>query len=172
MKYATVGKENRKVYRVEEPEPYDVVSIVDGVEETSVEFRSPTTPSSHKEIIEISNAKATRIAATSDDHTARWFIQPDGTLESLEERRALIVPESVTRRGLRKALLDDGITFADIRIQLENITDAAVREDALIDLDDAQTIRRDHPLVAGIGAMISKTSEQLDSYFILARTLD
>ena len=82
------------------------------------------------------------------------------------------IPQSVTRRGLRKALLDDGITFADIRIELENITDAAVREDALIDLEDAQTIRRDHPLVAGIGALLSKTSEQLDGYFILARTLD
>ena len=84
----------------------------------------------------------------------------------------VIVPESVTRRGLRKALLDDGITFADIRLRLEGITDAAEREDALIDLDDAQTIHRDHPLVAGIGAMLSKTSEQLDGYFILARTLD
>mgnify|MGYP003635153123 FL=1 len=89
----------------------------------------------------------------------------------MEERQALIVPESVTRRGLRKALLDDGITFAAIRIELENITDASAREDALIDLDDAQTIHRNHPLVAGIGVMLSKTSEQLDGYFILAQTL-
>ena len=84
----------------------------------------------------------------------------------------VIVPESVTRRGLRKALLDDGITFADIRLRLEGIADAEVREDALIDLEDAQTIRRDHPLVAGIGALLSKTDEQLDNYFILAKTLD
>jgi hypothetical protein len=171
MKYATVGKENRKVYRVEEPKQREVTSMVDGEEETNVELKIPTA-SSHREIIEISNAKATRIAATEGDHTAIWFIQPDGTLESLEERQALIVPESVTRRGLRKALLDDGITFADIRIQLENITDAAEREDALIDLDDAQTIHRNHPLVAGIGAMLSKSSEQLDNYFILARPID
>ena len=152
MKYATIGKENRKVYRVEEAD------------------EAPHT-SDHKESVEISEADADRIAATTDDHTAIWFIQPDGTVESLEERQALIVPESVTRRGLRKALLDDGITFAAIRIELENITDASAREDALIDLDDAQTIHRNHPLVAGIGVMLSKTSEQLDGYFILAQTL-
>ena len=171
MKYATVGKEDRKVYRVEEPKFREVYAFVDGVSEFSLEPRIPTA-SSNREIIEISYDKADRIAATDDDHTAIWFIQPDGTLESLEERQALIVPESVTRRGLRKALLDDGITFADIRIELEKITDASAREDALIDLDDAQIIHRNHPLVAGIGALLSKTDEQLDNYFILSKTLE
>jgi len=73
MKYATVGKENRKVYRVEAAEPKEVVSMVGFEEEISVEFIIPTA-SSHREIIEISDEDADRIAATDGDHFARWYI--------------------------------------------------------------------------------------------------
>ena len=63
MKYATVGKENRKVYRVEAAEPNEVFSFVDGEEEISVEFEIPTA-SSRREIIEISDEDAEFFHAT------------------------------------------------------------------------------------------------------------
>ena len=84
MKYATVGKENRKVYRVEEPEfrevyRMEIPEVPDGEEPTppklviDKELVIPTA-SPHREIIKISNAKAARIAATASDHTTRWYI--------------------------------------------------------------------------------------------------
>jgi hypothetical protein len=45
------------------------------------------------------------------------------------------------------------------------------KELALIDLEDAQTFRRDHPLVASVGAVLDKTDEEVDALFILAATL-
>ena len=61
MKYAIVGKRNHKVYEVETG--FD----------SEGEPKAPRC-SSHKEIIEISDAKAARIAATDDVPFARWYI--------------------------------------------------------------------------------------------------
>ena len=66
MKFAIVGRRNRKVYRVR----------------TGLDHKGePKTPrcSPHKEVIEISDAKAARIAATDDVRGARWYIV-DGEL--------------------------------------------------------------------------------------------
>ena len=89
MKYAAVGRENRKVYRVEEPdfrEVYrvEIPEVPDGEEPAppelviDKELVIPTT-SSHREIIEISDEDAARIAATDDVPFARWYIV-DGKL--------------------------------------------------------------------------------------------
>ena len=171
MKYATAGKKNRKVYRVDAGEIEEVSTVVTG-EPKITEVIHPPRCSSHKEIIEISDADADSIAATDDDHTAIWFIQPDGTLESLAEIQARVVPESVTRRGLRKALLTIGVRFdAHVKAAIDAMPDGNDKELALIDLEDAQTFRRDHPLVASVGAALDKTDEEVDALFILAATL-
>jgi hypothetical protein len=171
MKYAIVGKENRKVYLADAGVIEEVSTVVNG-EPKIIEEIHPPRCSPHKEVIEISNAKAARIAATDDDHTAIWFIQPDGTLESLAERQALIVPESVTRRGLRKALLTIGVRFdAHVKAAIDAMPDGNDKDRALIDLEDAQTFRRDHPLVASVGEALNKTDEEVDALFILAATL-
>jgi hypothetical protein len=78
MKYATIGKENRKVYRVEAGEIEEVSTVVSGEIKIS-EVIYPPRCSSHKEIIKISNAKAALIAATDDVPFARWYIV-DGEL--------------------------------------------------------------------------------------------
>ena len=78
MKYATVGKENRKVYRVDAGEIEEVSTVVNGEIKIS-EVIYPPLCSSHKEIIEISDAKAARIAANDDVPFARWYIV-DGKL--------------------------------------------------------------------------------------------
>ena len=83
MKYATVGKENRKVYRVEAAEPKEVVSIVDGEEEISVEFIIPTA-SSHREIIEISDEEAEFFHTTDGEGIACCWKIIGGTLQNAQ----------------------------------------------------------------------------------------
>jgi hypothetical protein len=82
----------------------------------------------------------------------------------------VVVPQTVSRRGLRKALRRVGITFQDIKKTVGKLTDEDVREDALVDIEDAQTIRRAHALVALIGQLFSKTEAELDAIFRAAAT--
>lgn len=85
------------------------------------------------------------------------------------------VPQSVTRRGFRKALRRAGITFKQVK---QTVADPATgldedtREDALIDIEDAQTVRRDHSLITLIGAIFGKTDEEIDAVFVQAPKLD
>ena len=78
MKYAIVGKKNRKVYEVTEGDVKEVFTVVDGEPETTEEIQPPRC-SSHKEVIKITNAKAKKIASTEDVPFARWYIV-DGKL--------------------------------------------------------------------------------------------
>ncbi len=73
MKYAIVGKRNHKVYDVTEGKIEEVYTFVNGKPEITEEIHPPRC-SSHKEIIEISDAKAARIAANDDVPFARWYI--------------------------------------------------------------------------------------------------
>ena len=86
--------------------------------------------------------------------------------------KPVVVPVTITRRGLRKAMRRDGITFANVKAALSELTDEDIREDALIDLQDAQTIRRDHGLIAVVQAMFAKTDAEVDAYFLLAQELE
>ena len=94
MKYAAVGRENRKVYRVEEPnvrEVYrmEVSEVPDGEEPTppelviDKELVIPST-SSHREIIEISDEDADRIAATDGTPASCCWKIIGGTLQNAE----------------------------------------------------------------------------------------
>ena len=73
MKYAIVGKKNRKVYEVTEGDVKEVFTVVDGDIWATEELRSPRC-SSHKEVIKISEVKAKKIASTKDVPFARWYI--------------------------------------------------------------------------------------------------
>ena len=88
MKYAIVGKRNRKVYEVTEGDVKMVFTLVNGEpvpylhangEPEITEEIQPPQCSSHKEVIEISDAEAGKIASTEDVPFARWYIV-DGEL--------------------------------------------------------------------------------------------
>ena len=71
-------KENRKVYRIEEGKRREVETVVNGKLKLT-EVIKPPRCSSRKEVIEISDTDADRIAANDDVPFARWYIV-DGEL--------------------------------------------------------------------------------------------
>jgi hypothetical protein len=75
------------------------------------------------------------------------------------------VPASVTRRQLFLWLNASGVTRAQIRGLL------AGDEAALIEFDEALEFRRDHPLVAQLGATFGLTAAQVDAGFRAAAAL-
>ena len=73
MKYAIVGKENRKVYKVKAGKLREVPTVVNGKLKLT-EVIKPPRCSSRKEVIEISDTDADRIAANDDVPFSRLYI--------------------------------------------------------------------------------------------------
>lgn len=84
MKYAIVGKKNRKVYEVTEGDVKMVLTTVNGELKITEKLKTPQC-SSHKEVIKITNAKAKKIASTEDVPFARWYIV-NGKLTDIKPR--------------------------------------------------------------------------------------
>jgi hypothetical protein len=74
-------------------------------------------------------------------------------------------PAPVTRRQLFLWLNSIGITRAMLRAQLSG------NEAALIELEEAQEFRREHPLVAQLGQTLGLSSAQIDAAFRAAALL-
>lgn len=88
---------------------------------------------------------------------------------SAEEQAAIQqakIPQEVTRRQMLLALLQlpTPITRAEIRAMLAT-------EEALVEYEEAQTFRRDHPLVNALAYAKGLTSSDLDNLFTAASTL-
>lgn len=82
------------------------------------------------------------------------------------------VPPAVARQQLFQWLFAaKGITRAQVRAVIEANPDATAREVALIDFDEAQYIRRNHPLVAQLGAALGMTEPEIDEGFKAASLL-
>ena len=82
----------------------------------------------------------------------------------------LTVPQAVTMRQARLALLAAGkLTTANAAIAAMPGTDG---DAARIEWEYAHEVRRDSPLVAGMGAVLGLTSEQLDGLFIAAAAIN
>lgn len=81
--------------------------------------------------------------------------------------RVPVVPDEVSRRQLFLVLLslDPPLTRAAIRGMLVG------NESALVEFDEAQTFKRDHPLVLSLAQQLGMTSEQVDALFIDAAKL-
>lgn len=81
-----------------------------------------------------------------------------------------VVPESVTQRQARLALLQIG-KLDEAEAALNGITDAALRKAALIEWEFANEILRDHPLIAQISAALNLTEQQIDQLFMRAKEI-
>lgn len=96
-----------------------------------------------------------------------------GKLETAEQKaaaaRAALIPQSVTMRQARLAMLNSGI-LADVEAMIATMPgdDGAA---ARIDWEFAQDVRRDWPLVAALGAQLGMSSEQIDDLFIYAGSI-
>lgn len=94
-------------------------------------------------------------------------------LETAEQKaaaaRAALVPQSVTMRQARLAMLNSGI-LADVEAMIATMPgdDGAA---ARIDWEFARDVRRDWPLVAALGAQLGMSNEQIDDLFIYAGSI-
>lgn len=102
----------------------------------------------------------------------------DGVLVQLtaEEEAAIVarsalvrVPKEVTMRQARLALRAAG-KLAAVAAAIDAMPSPG-KENAQIEWEYSNTLRRDHPLVTALGPALSLTGEQLDGLFITAATL-
>ena len=82
---------------------------------------------------------------------------------------AAIVPQQVTMRQARLALLSAGV-LGNVASAIEEL-DSPHRETAQIEWEFSSTVDRDRPLVTMLGPKLGLTAEQLDQLFITAATL-
>ena len=82
------------------------------------------------------------------------------------------VMPTITRRQLRLALLRLGITGAMVEAKIATMPgNAATREAAMIEWQDATTYERNHSLVVILGASLGLTEAQIDAAWMEAATL-
>jgi hypothetical protein len=81
------------------------------------------------------------------------------------------MPVVVTMTSLRLALIDAGL-YQTITSAINGIEDATEKLKAQTWWSTAQTVRRVHPLVAGIAALAGRTDAQVDAIFAVAQALD
>lgn len=87
-----------------------------------------------------------------------------------EQPPVVPVPQSVTRRQARQALLLRGL-LDQIEPAIEALPDELQRGLALIEWQDSLNFERSRPLVVQIGAAIGLDTAGLDELFIFAATL-
>lgn len=77
----------------------------------------------------------------------------------------------ITARQLRLWLLSQGVQDANVVAEIEKIEDIKQREAARIEWEYATEYRREHPLVAQLGAALGLCEAQIDAAFVAAAKL-
>jgi hypothetical protein len=89
--------------------------------------------------------------------------------EEIEAHRKSLIPESVTMRQARQAMLSAGILA-----QVDALIAAMPGEEgesARIDWNHAQEVKREWPLIGALGPQMGLTEQQIDDLFIYAATI-
>lgn len=86
--------------------------------------------------------------------------------EEIEAHRKSLVPESVTMRQARLAMLGAGI-LDDVESLIQQMPGDEGRA-ARIDWEYALDVRRDWPLIGGLGSQLGLTEQQIDDLFVAA----
>ena len=81
------------------------------------------------------------------------------------------VPQSVTPRQIRLALIDRGIMPEQITQMLSGIEDEVLRAKALAEWEFASEVKRDHPLIAQLAGALEFTDEDVDEVFREAKAI-
>lgn len=76
------------------------------------------------------------------------------------------VPEKITRRQFKMALVLKGISLEAVETALNNIEDPLKRQLSLIEWEDALTFERDHILIGSLAPHFGLTEDDLDDLFI------
>ena len=80
------------------------------------------------------------------------------------------IPQSVTRRQARQALLLAGL-LSSVQAAIDGIADPIQRGLAQIEWDDSQAFGRDRPLLIALATALGLDSSELDQLFITASGL-
>ena len=83
---------------------------------------------------------------------------------------AQAIPQTVTRRQARQALLLSGV-LGSVQSAIDGITDPTQRVLAQIEWGDSQVFERNRPLLIALGAALGLDSDELDQLFITAAGL-
>jgi hypothetical protein len=81
------------------------------------------------------------------------------------------IPQEVTQRQFRLALLQSGSSPEEVQTIINNIPDPAQKAAAQIEWDYATGIKRNHPLVSTFALALNKTEEEVDQLFITAESI-
>ena len=81
------------------------------------------------------------------------------------------VPQSVTPRQIRLALIDRGIMPSQITQMLNAIEDETIREKSLAEWEFASSVKRTHPLIAQLATTLEFGDEDVDDIFREAAAL-
>ena len=81
------------------------------------------------------------------------------------------VPEEVTPRQFRLAMIQGGVTPSQIETVIAAIPDATQRLLAQTEWEFASSVKRSHPLVAQFGRALGKTEVEIDQIFIVAKAI-
>lgn len=90
-------------------------------------------------------------------------------LITAEQARQALIPQSVTMRQARLAMLHAGI-LDDVESLIANMP-GDEGSAARIDWEFARDVRRDWPLVAALGSQLGMSNEQIDDLFIYAGSI-
>ena len=85
--------------------------------------------------------------------------------------QSLVVPESITNRQAKLALLAAGM-LDDAESAIAGISDAATRRAVQIEWDYAGEFRRDWPTLEKLAAIMGLTTEDVDALFIAGAALN
>lgn len=91
-------------------------------------------------------------------------------IEDVEDAPPPPFPD-LTRRQVRLALLSIGISREDVNAQIELIEDPEERVYSMIEWEDANSFKRDHPLVDNLAAAFALPAEQVDNLWHWAAAL-
>ena len=89
--------------------------------------------------------------------------------EEIAEYRRSLVPQSVTMRQARQAMLSAGILSQVDALIAAMPGDEG--ESARIDWNHAREVKRDWPLIGALGPQMGLTEQQIDDLFIYAATV-
>lgn len=103
-------------------------------------------------------------------NASRYTWNGMAVVEAMDASIPVVVPERVSRRQARQALLLAGL-LGHVQPAIDAIPDPIQRAMAQIEWDDSQEFERRRPLVIAIGSAIGCDAAALDALFISAAGL-
>lgn len=103
---------------------------------------------------------------STGETTQREMTSKEAAAYEMSQQAAVVVPQSVTRRQIKLALLQSDL-LGDVEAAIAASNDRALQ----INWEDALDFQRDNPLVLAMAAQLGKMPEEIDDLFLSAAAL-